>query len=202
MTRIKLCGMTRPGDIEAVNELKPDYIGFVFAPASRRCVTLQQAQVLKAALSPQITSVGVFVNESLNTVAELLHIGVIDIAQLHGSESEEYIQSLKAMTGKPVIRAFRIRSEQDVRSAQECGADHILLDSGTGSGMRFNWELLHGLNRPYFLAGGLDAENVPLAVRTLRPWAVDVSSGIETDGGKDPNKMAAFVAAVRKEDQP
>lgn len=198
MTRIKLCGLTRPRDVEAANAVKPDYVGFVFAPKSKRYVTPQQAAELRALLAPGIRAVGVFVNETVERVAELLNGGVIDLAQLHGGEDGAYIGRLRALTGRPVLQAFRVQSAEDVRRAEESAADGILLDSGAGSGESFDWTLLERVSRPYFLAGGLDPDNVKQAVERLRPYGVDVSSGIETDGKKDPAKMAAFVAAVRK----
>lgn len=201
MTKIKLCGLSRPQDIEAVNEQKPDYIGFVFAPKSRRYVTPEKARELKALLSPEIKAVGVFVDETPEKVAELLETGVIDLAQLHGKENEDYLQKLRALTDKPVIQAFLIQTEEDVQKAQNSSADYILLDSGAGSGTLLDWSLAARLQRPYFLAGGLTPHNVRAAVRILHPFAVDVSSGIETNGQKDKEKMAAFTAAVRKEEQ-
>lgn len=200
MTRIKLCGLTRARDIRAANELRPDYVGFVFAPGSRRFVSPQQAEKLNALLDPGIRAVGVFVDEAIQRVAALLDRGVIGLAQLHGSEDGDYVRDLKARTGKPVIQAFRVASAEDVERAKESPADFILLDSGAGTGRVFDWTLLETVGRPYFLAGGLGLHNVAQAVARLHPYAVDVSSGIETDGVKDPDKMAAFVAAVRKED--
>ena len=199
MTNIKLCGLSRPQDIQAANRLKPDFIGFVFAPKSKRYVSPKKAEELKALLDPGIRAVGVFVNEPLETVAQLLDRGVIDLAQLHGGEDEDYVRALQARTGKPVIRAFRVATAEDVRQAEESCADCILLDSGAGTGTVFDWDLLRAARRPYFLAGGLGPDNVARAVEQLHPSGVDVSSGIETDGKKDPAKMAAFVAAVRKE---
>ncbi len=200
MTKIKLCGISRKEDVEAANELNPDYIGFVFAKNSRRAVSARQASELKAALAPNIKAVGVFVNENVDTVARLLDGGVIDIAQLHGNEDEKYIAGLREKTAKPLIQAFRITEKEEVLKAQCSPADYILLDSGAGTGVVFDWSLLEDIQRPYFLAGGLDCTNVTKAIKVLQPFAVDVSSGIETGGKKDKNKMAAFVAAVRKED--
>ena len=230
MTKIKMCGLRNLEDIEAVNEWKPDYVGFVFAPESRRYVTAEQAAELKAHLDPQIQAVGVFVDEAPERVAALLNQGVIELAQLHGSEDEEYLVRLRELTHKPVIQAFRIRTKEDVIRAMQSSADEILLDSGAGTGSTFNWEILcieSGYDRaidaekdgekpfctkrnrekslyaeetrPYFLAGGLNPQNVTEAIRRLHPYAVDVSSGIETDGSKDREKIAAFVTAVRKE---
>lgn len=197
-TRIKLCGLTRTSDIETANERMPEYVGFVFAKKSRRYVTPEQAMELRQALCPAIQSVGVFVDEDPETVAELLHRGMIDLAQLHGNESEEYIKCLRNLTNQPIIKAFRIETEQDVKAAEQSSADYILLDSGSGgTGTAFDWELIRNLHRPYFLAGGLDTENVREAVEMYAPYAVDVSSGIETDGVKDKEKIKAFVRAVR-----
>lgn len=201
MTRLKFCGLTRGRDIAAVNRLKPEYIGFVFAPSSRRYLDPDRAAALKQLLDPAIRAVGVFVDQPPQQVARLLNRGVIDLAQLHGREDGAYLDRLRAMTDRPVIQAFRIRSRQDLRVAECSGADYILLDAGAGSGTVFDWNLLTGFQRPYFLAGGLTPDNVGAAVAALHPFAVDVSSGIETGAGKDPIKMAAFAAAVRKDAQ-
>ena len=199
MTRIKMCGLRRMEDIEAVNEVRPEYIGFVFFPGSRRYITAAAAGQLREKLNPEIRAVGVFVDEDPRTVAALLEDGIIDMAQLHGHEDEPYLEDLRRLTGRPLIRAFRVRSGEDIRLAQSSSADVILLDAGAGDGRTFDWSLLQGMRRPYFLAGGLDPENVSRAVRVLKPFAVDVSSGIETGGIKDMNKMRAFVRAVRME---
>ena len=201
MTRIKFCGLTRKCDIEAVNELGPEYIGFVFWPRSKRVVTREQASELKAMLDPSIKAVGVFVDEDIEVVKSLLNDDIIDIAQLHGSEDGTYINDLKVSTGKPVIKAFKIRSEDDGRQAEESPADMVLLDSGMGTGKTFNWEIIKGVKRPFFLAGGLAPDNAAEAIRELHPYALDVSSGIETEGIKDTKKMTDFYEAVRKEDE-
>ena len=200
MTRIKMCGLRRPEDIEAANRLAPEYIGFVFAPASRRYISPAEAAKLRQALRPGIRAVGVFVNEDIETVSRLLQEGIIDIAQLHGDEDGDYITRLKALTGKPVIRAFRVKGAEDLRAAEASPADMILLDAGAGDGKTFDWSLLSSVSRPYFLAGGLTPENAAEAVRRFRPFAVDVSSGIEIGGFKDYNKMHAFIRAVREGD--
>ena len=199
MTKIKLCGLSRPCDILTANELKPEYIGFVFYPKSKRNVTPEQAAQLKKRLSPAIQAVGVFVDAAPEAVSALLRQGVIDMAQLHGHEDEAYLASLRQLTDKPLLQAFRIAEADDVTRAMQSSADMVLLDAGMGSGEGFDWTLVRKIDRPYFLAGGLDADNVTAAIRQLRPYAVDVSSGIETDGQKDKEKMAAFATAVRKE---
>ena len=198
MTRIKMCGMTRPEDIAAANGLMPDLIGFVFFPGSRRYVTPETARALRKDLAPGITAVGVFVDEDPEMVAWLLAEGIIERAQLHGHEDESYLAALRKRTEKPLIRAFRIRGPEDLREARASSAEDILLDAGAGDGKTFDWRLLQGTDRPYFLAGGLTPENVSRAVRELKPYAVDVSSGIETEGRKDPAKMRAFIRAVRE----
>ncbi len=141
-------------------------------------------------------------DENPDRVAELLGAGVIDLAQLHGREDELWLARLRRRTEKPVIRAFRVKSPADMAEARASRADYVLLDSGAGCGRTFDWSLCAGIGRPWFLAGGLDADNVARAVAQLHPWAVDVSSGIEAGGYKDPEKMEAFVRAVRKEGEP
>lgn len=201
MTKIKLCGLSRLCDIETANELKPDYIGFVLTPKSKRYVTPEKARELKQILLPQIQAVGVFVNEKPEMAAKLLQDGVVDIAQLHGTEDEEYIAQLRRLTDKPIIKAFRVETAGDIETALQSTAEYILLDSGAGTGKVFDWNRIRNITRPYFLAGGLDDGNVAEAVSLLHPYAVDVSSGIETGGQKDKSKMAAFAAAVRKEEE-
>lgn len=201
MIKIKFCGLTRPCDIEAANALKPDYIGFVFVPQSKRAVSYRHAVDLKNMLDPGIKAVGVFLDENIDTVASMMNLGIIDLAQLHGSEDNDYINRLKEITGKPVIKAFKIKTEQDVLLSQKSTADFIILDGGAGEGKTFDWSLAGRVVHPFFLAGGLNAQNVGKAIHTLHPFALDVSSGIETNGLKDKDKMAAFIAAVRKEEQ-
>ena len=199
MTKIKLCGLTRPCDIECVNELLPEYIGFVFAPKSRRYISPEKAEVLREHLDDRITPVGVFVDEKIEVIADLIKRKIIDIVQLHGNESEQYIENLRRVIDCPVIKAFRIESEADIVSANNSSADYVLLDSGGGTGKVFDHSLLKDIARPYFLAGGLTPENVETAVKQLKSFAVDVSSSLETDGFKDKIKMTAFVNAVRKD---
>lgn len=199
MSKIKLCGLTRLCDIQSANICKPDYIGFVFAPKSRRYIDPKHAEELKKELHSDILAVGVFVNEDIAKTAELLNNGVIDIVQLHGNESNEYIKKLRTLTDKPIIKAFSIKSANDIFAAQNSLADYILLDAGSGgTGTIFNWELAKNINRSYFLAGGLNLDNIKTAVETLNPYAVDVSSGIETNGFKDKVKMTEFVKIIRE----
>ena len=198
MTKIKMCGLSRTEDIEAANSIKPNYIGFVFAEISKRRVSALEASKLKSKLDPEIKAVGVFLDDKLDFVASMLNLGIVDVVQLHGSENEEYIEKVREITNKPIIKAFIIRSKEDVERAEKSTADYILLDGGKGEGKVFDWSLLKAIKRPFFLAGGLNPDNAADAVKALKPYAVDVSTGIETDGVKDREKMAAFANAVRK----
>ncbi|MEE3467644.1 MAG: phosphoribosylanthranilate isomerase [Eubacterium sp.] len=198
MARVKMCGMMRPEDIEIVNELRPDYIGFVFASFSKRYVSYETARKLKEMLDPSIKAVGVFVDENPKIVASVANEDLIDLIQVHGSEGPGEIERIKAFTTKTVIQAVKIHTKEDVEIARQSPADGILLDSGMGSGETFNWGLLELIRRPYMLAGGLTPENVAEAIRRCHPFAVDVSSGIETDGKKDRAKMEAFMQVVRQ----
>lgn len=202
MTRIKLCGLTSTDDIQAANALQSTYIGFVFFAGSKRYVSPEHAAALKAELDPHIMAVGVFVDAPVDEMAALVKSGTIDAIQLHGHEDNHLIESLRKLTPAPILQAFTIRTEEDIARAQASSADMILLDAGAGEGKTFDWSLLETVSRPYFLAGGLDAHNVAQAIKKYRPYGVDTSSGIETNGRKDKDKMAAFVAAVRKEDTP
>ncbi len=195
MTRIKLCGMMRLCDIEAVNELRPDFCGFILSAGFRRSLSAETFTELSKSLDSNISSVGVFVNDDIDRISELS--SRLDLIQLHGNETDDYIRSLRDLTGKPIIKAFKITSPEDVRLAEKSNADYILLDSGTGTGRAFDHSLITGIERPYFLAGGLTPENVLEAIGTLHPFGVDASSSLETDGLKDKNKMAAMVRAVR-----
>ena len=201
MTKIKLCGLRTRADIEAVNALRPDFVGFVLDETRRRWVPPETLRALRAALSPEIKAVGVFVDAPADTVAALLNDGTLDLAQLHGHEDEAYLAAVRAQTKKPLVQAFQIRSAADLARAAASTADGLLLDSGCGTGARFDWTPLRDFRRPYFLAGGLTPENVGAAVAALHPAGVDVSSGVETNGAKDKTKMAAFVEAVRKADR-
>ena len=196
MVKIKICGLSRTEDIAAVNEARPDYCGFVIqVPSSRRNVTEED----------RIRAVGVFVNADPALPETLLRDGVIDIAQLHGQESEKYVKRLRERTGKPVIKAFSVASGEDLERAFSSCADMVLLDHGQGgTGEAFDWTVLERYRaggeepeKPFFLAGGLSPDNISEAVRRCMPFGVDLSSAVETDGKKDREKIMAAVAAVR-----
>lgn len=199
-TRIKICGLRCIEDVDYVNEAQPDYCGFVIGvPTSSRNVTVTQLVRLKQRLSDHVCPVGVFVNAVPEFIAELLNCGVIDAAQLHGSEDEAYIARLRDVTDKPLIKAFSVQCLSDLEAAEMSSADLVLLDHGKGgTGASFDWKLLrHWGKRPYILAGGLDVGNIPEAVGKYRPYSVDLSSSVETEGKKDREKILAAVAAVR-----
>ncbi len=198
MTKIKMCGMMNTSDVIAVKELKVDYAGFILSQGFKRSISYNTFDVLLGYLADtNIKKVGVFVNESIDLILNR-YSDKIDIIQLHGSEDDIYIEKLKSAVNKPIIKAFKIKTEDDVKAAQRSKADKILLDSGDGSGTLYDHRLLDTIQRDYFLAGGLDAENIGDILNKLSPYAVDISSGIETNGKKDIIKMKAFANAVRR----
>lgn len=196
MTKIKICGLQSEDDISYVNELKPDYIGFVFLKGRRRYISPEKAAHLRDLLNPAIQSVGVFVDEPIENVISLLNSGTIQVAQLHGHEDEAYAKQLKELCGKPIIKAFIIQNEDDIKNALAYDCDYLLLDNGLGTGETFDWSLIRNINKPFFLAGGLTPENVQEAISLTQPYGVDTSSGVETDYHKDYNKIKAFINAA------
>ena len=199
-TKIKICGLRRREDILAVNEAKPDYCGFIIEfPRSFRSITEVQVRELVQELSAKISAVGVFVNAPIELVSGLLNDGTLALAQLHGQEDESYIRELKKITGKPVIKAFSVKTKEDIEKALISPADYILLDQGGGgTGKTFDWSLIPKIRREFFLAGGIGAENLRQAIQEIRPYAVDLSSSVETDRWKDPVKIRQVVDIVKK----
>ena len=198
MAKIKICGLRFDEDIDYANELLPEYVGFVFWNKSKRYITPEEAGRLRAKLDPKIKTVGVFVDEDIAVVEDLLKRGIIKIAQLHGDEGEAYIQRIKSDMQCKIMKAFKVKSADDIIDANNSHADMVLLDSGMGTGETFDWSLIKSVNRPYFLAGGLTPQNVGNAIEELDPFAVDASSSLETDGRKDREKIKAFIDEVRK----
>ena len=243
--KIKICGLRRPEDISYANEVQPDYVGFILTDGFRRSITMEMARELRSLLDPHIKAVGVFVNEPVDRIVEFLEEGIIDMAQLHGQESEEDIVYIKAATGKPVIKVVRFVKPDDMQTEErkamqtekrtamqteeqrnalaeeqnrakmmnrysveawlDSAADYLLFDSGTGTGKTFDWSVLtevladYGgtLPKEFFLAGGISAENIDEAYESLSPYAVDLSSSVETDGVKDLEKMKLAVSIAR-----
>ena len=206
MVKIKICGMRRSEDIEMANRYKPDYIGFVFADSPRK-VSYGQAKELSSLLSDDIVPVGVFVNEHMKLIVDLFKDGIIEMAQLHGDEDEKYIRNLKDKsieeTGKqiPVINAIEIKEgadyDDELLKWRDSASDYFILDSGKGSGKTFDWSLLDKesefFENSIFLAGGLNSENLALAIEEFNPFAVDLSSSVETDGFKDEKKIKKII---------
>lgn len=198
-TYIKTCGMTRLEDIAAVNETHPDMCGFIINfPKSTRSVSAEQQIELAARLDPTICSVGVFVDAPITQIVALAHIGSIQAIQLHGNEDEDYIAHLRKQCTLPIIKAFQIKNANDLAKADASSADIVLLDSGQGSGKSFDWSLLQTFARPYLLAGGLNPQTIPEALNSLNPWGVDLSSGLETSGLKDREKIQCATAIVHQ----
>lgn len=198
--KIKLCGMFRGCDIDYVNEALPDYIGFiVMFPKSHRNIDLEAAKQLKSRLDGRIKSVAVSVNAPPEKFARFANEGAADILQLHGSEDAKYIARLRKLTSAPLIKAVKVISREDIIRADELDVDFLLLDGGTGSGMMFDHALVDPsqIRKPFFLAGGLTPENIAEAAERIRPYGVDLSSGIETDRLKDREKILAAVKNIR-----
>ena len=218
--KIKICGLFRQEDILAVNEALPDYVGFVFAK-SRRQVTKEVAQSLKKNLDPAIQVVGVFVDAPIDEIAELQKQHIIDVIQLHGNENQQYIRNLKSKTGCEIIKAVSVKTWEDIEKAQRLDVDFLLLDQGPGgTGRNFSWDIVtqwqtggkgqprekthpsgktHSGAKPFFLAGGVDAANLSQAMKVGSPYGIDVSSGVETNGFKDKDKILEIVRSVKNE---
>ena len=199
-TKIKICGLRRREDILAVNEAKPDYCGFIVEfPRSFRSVTADEVRELVKELAPEIQPVGVFVNAPMELVGTLLDDGTLALAQLHGQEDESYIRELKTYTDRPIIKAFSIKTTEDIEKALQSPANYILLDQGGGgTGKTFDWSLIPEIRRPFFLAGGIGSANLEQAIREIYPYAVDLSSSVETEKWKDPAKIRQVVDIVRR----
>lgn len=208
--KVKMCGISKIETISAVVEAKPDYMGLVFAP-SKRQVTVEQAEILVEELHKQcinhydtkvVKTVGVFVNETLDNLVRIADTANLDAVQLHGDEDEAFIQSLKERTNVEVWKAVQIRSAADVEKWIDSSADMLLFDAyhkdeRGGTGEVFDWSSLDAFERPFMLAGGIDSTNVARAIRTVRPYGIDISSGIETNGVKDDKKITAFTKIVK-----
>lgn len=212
--KIKICGLRTPADVAAVNAVLPEYAGFIFVPMRRRYIAPAQAAILCQQLDPRIRPVGVFVDARVEDILEALEHCPLNMVQLHGAEDDDYIARLRAAyrtrfaVERPdaavdselcIVKAFRVEDADDIRRAEASAADEILLDHGAGgTGERFDWTLLQHCHRRFFLAGGLTPDDVEDAIRVTQPYAVDVSSSLETDGRKDPEKIRRFVSAVRR----
>lgn len=197
MMQVKICGLSRLVDIDIVNEERPDYCGFIINyPKSKRSLSPEDLSPLLARLGTHISPVGVFVDQPLDLVAGILNRTKIAVAQLHGKEDNEYIARLRLKTSKPIWQAFEVTGIEDIDRAVNSQADLVLLDAGKGAGLAFDWTLLEGFPRPFALAGGLRLDKLERALRTGASL-LDVSSGVESGGKKDPEKVKSFVNLVR-----
>ncbi|MFV8785897.1 phosphoribosylanthranilate isomerase [Aerococcus urinaeequi] len=200
MVKVKICGLRRPEDIEAANAAKPDYVGFIFVPETKRYVKPDLAASFRRDLAADIQTVGVFVNAPIEEIVAICQAGTIDLVQLHGEEDQAYIAHLKGQVDQHIIKSVAVGDELVVDPNQ---ADYLLFDSLSpsrgGSGKIFDWQMVSAYQeKPFFLAGGLGVENIEEALKVIRPYAVDASSSLETDGVKDPVKMQEFVAKIRE----
>lgn len=202
MSKIKICGIKRMEDIDCVNQYLPDYIGFVFYKKSSRYITSSTAAELKKNLNPMIKAVGVFVNEDIDFISNLCRNKIIDMIQLHGNEDENYINNLKSITDKKIIKAIRVQNQSQILDAASLPADYVLLDTYIkemygGSGKTFDHSLIPSGYRDFFLAGGLDCLNIADIIKKCNPYCVDLSSSVETGGYKDPDKIRQIINIVR-----
>jgi len=198
MSKIKICGLFRKEDTEFVNEAKPDYCGFILHfPKSHRSLEPEKAKELRQYIDSSVRVVGVFVNQPPEYVIQTADTVGLQVIQLHGNEDDDYIRKVQSESKLPVWKAFRIRNREDLIRAAGCAADMVLLDNGYGTGEVFDWSVVTEFERPFILAGGLTAENIPDAIKSLNPEIVDLSSGVETDKRKDREKILRAVKAAR-----
>lgn len=195
MTKIKICGLYRKKDIEYVNKYLPDYIGFVFVESKRK-VDFEQAKQLKLLLDSKIEAVGVFKDNEIKDIVGLVNNKVIDLIQLHGNESKEYIKELKKMVNIPIIKVYKIVNQDSFNKLNE-DVDYYLFDSLVGgSGKVFDWSLLKNIDKPYFMAGGINIDNVDIALKK-DCYAIDVSSGVEKNNIKDEIKIKELIRRIK-----
>lgn len=205
MSKIKICGMQCTRDIEAVNEALPDYVGFIMSTQQkfRRQVSVDKAQKLSDRLDPLIKPVGVFVDEPMEFIEYVCNNDIVELVQLHGGESREYILELRKRIPNPIIKAVKVKSMAQIVAAEQLPCSYLLFDTAYndkagGGGVKFNWDLIpRKVSKPFFLAGGLDDGNIQEAVKKVNPYCVDLSSSVETDGFKDREKVRKTVEKVR-----
>jgi len=197
MQKIKICGLFRECDIDFVNEAMPDYIGFVFAKSHRQ-ITKEQASIFKKRLNDNIISVGVFVDNKIEEIQKLYNDKIISVAQLHGNEDSDYILNLRKNNNLKIIKAINLNTFKNIEQLENINADFLLFDSGNGgTGKTFNWNTIPKIKKSFFLAGGLDINNIAQAIQTVNPYAVDLSTGVETNGVKDKQKILNIVRRVK-----
>lgn len=201
MTKVKICGVKREIDVDAINNSLPEYVGFVFYNKSKRFIDDKKASKLRNKISDNVKTVGVFVNDDINHIFNLYRSKIINVIQLHGDEDENYINKIRyKLPEAEVWKSFIIRDEIDIQDANNCSADMVVLDNGYGDGKCFDWTLIRYLNRPFILAGGLNIDNVASAIYDVHPYCIDISSGVETRGLKDGNKIEDITMLIRSID--
>ena len=199
MTKIKICGLFREEDITYVNQAKPDYIGFILNfKKSHRYIEAEDACVLRSKLDPKIKAVGVFVNEEIDELLRITETVKLDVIQLHGQETNDYINDLRKKTNLPIWKAFKVKDEASLKEAEKSVADKVILDNGYGTGECFDWSVLKSFKRSFILAGGLKPENLKEAIKTYKPECLDISSGVETGKIKDKEKILTAVSIARE----
>lgn len=192
MAKLKICGLKRIQDIDYVNELKPDYIGFILSPGFKRSIDKETAKNLKSRLSKDIKAVGVFVNENRQNIDYYIKNNIIDIVQLHGNEEPEFCNGFDV----PVIKYFNPKT---LNRINEYDTPYFLFDSGTGTGKGFDWSILPECEKPFFLAGGINKDNLRRALDEVNPYCIDLSSAVETNGFKDYNKIKEITEIMKNE---
>ena len=199
MAKVKICGIAHDIEIGIMNELMPDYVGFVLCPKSRKFIAPEHAGRLRSKLKPGIKAVGVFQNARLEQVALSVETAGFDMVQLRGDETGEYIAALREYIHCPIIRAFKISCAMEAERAMYTTADYVMLDGGEGGGQKFDWSLIgSSKRRSYFLKGGLNPDTVEQALAlSPQPFALDVSTGVESNKLKDYRKVMKFILAVR-----
>lgn len=197
MTKIKICGLFRECDVDFVNEAMPDYAGFVFAK-SRRQITKEQAYSFRQKLNSEIMTVGVFVNTKEEEILSLYNDKIISAVQLHGNENDEYIKNLKRKSGITIIKSFNLNAYEEIEKLEKSSADFLLFDNGSGgTGKTFDWDFVPKIKKPFFLAGGLNKNNIENAIKLINPYAVDLSTGVESNGLKDKQKILNVTRRVK-----
>lgn len=206
MTKIKICGLRRKEDIDIVNSFLPDFAGFILSDGFRRTVAKDDFLILAKNVDSRIRKVGVFVNEPLDSILD--YASHLDILQLHGDESFEYAERLRKATDRIIIKAVRAKTSEDIERFNEYPCNYLLIDAYKegeygGTGKVADWSIIKKaeINKPFFLAGGISADNVSDAIDELTPFCVDVSSSVETNGYKDKLKIKELIDKVRKEEK-
>lgn len=202
MTKIKICGIRRTQDAEYLNEFKPDYAGFILSKPFRRYINIEQLNIINEILSPEIKRVGVFVNENVEYILQFSYL--LDVIQLHGDETNDFIADLKSKTSCEIWKAVRVQTSDEIEKACSLPVDKLLIDSYSkdsygGTGKTADWELVKNtkMSKPFFLAGGISYDNCVDAINTVNPFGLDISSSVETDKIKDKNKIKQIILKIK-----